>query len=92
VTAARNRITWLRFGYRLRCSDGHRLNGTVTVRRLPIADLMFARRLSPAHGETLTLSGTFDTSGAVSGRINARRLSARHGACRSGTLRFKARR
>ena len=92
VTAGRDGVAWLTFGYRLRCSGGRRLSGTVTFRRLAISDLTFGRRPRPGHGRTFTLFGTFDTTGAVSGRIKATWRSARHGACRSGTLRFKARR
>jgi secreted trypsin-like serine protease len=92
VSAARDDVAWLRFGYGLRCSDGRRLTGTVTLRRLAISDLTFGRGVRPGHGMTLMLSGTFDETGAVSGRFKAGRQSARHGACRSATLRFKARR
>ena len=90
VTAARDTIRTVRIGYRLHCRGGRRTMHVATFRRLAISDLRFGRRLR-AGGATYSLTGTFDTTGAVSGTMKTLRHSAGHGSCRSA-LRFSARR
>jgi secreted trypsin-like serine protease len=92
VTAARGSIAALRFAYRLRCRDGRRPTHVVTFRHLAISDLTFGAKLRIGRGERFAVAGAFDTTGAVSGTMRTTWHSARHGICRSGRLRFKARR
>ena len=81
----------LKIAYRLRCRGGRRAMTAVTFRHFAISNLTFGGRVRGRH-QTYAVAGTFDTTGHVRGTMKTSRRSAHHGMCRTGTLRFAARR
>ena len=97
VGAGRSRLTALSFSFGLRCTNHRALSYSIS----PLGGgrswnlnldngMAFSHSFADSGGTRYHVTGTFDTTGSVTGSLSARWTSRQYGLCKTGTVTWRA--